>query len=630
MRRLNFFLSCVVLLISFLPLAAQEGPPVPTSLKTLRATHPRLIILDSDLPAIKARIASDPFAKSRYDSLLAESESLLKVKPSVYVINGPRGTLLWTVRIVEKRVLTLAGMYRLTGDRRFADRAIAEMLAAASFPDWDIRHPLSAGEMTATLGIGYDWLYPVLTPQQRDSIKLAIIEKGISPFMGMLNHNRFHQLNNWSQVIYGGETVGALAIADDATSKAIAEKMIGYARPGLTAVMKLFAPDGGFEEGPVYWNYATIYNVLYIASLDSALGTNFGASEMPGFEQTPQYELQANDPLYLYANFGDAHVDAYSASPQMFWFARRFHQLLDAAHERNLETHLQKRIDEMEPYQGLSRFQMMGLLWYALAPEPVNTKPLPLVEGFSRIDQAYMRSSWSDPDAWYVGFKGGKNGVSHSHLDLGSFVLDTFGQRWAIDLGPDTYGLPEYFAKKRWNYYRTQTRSHNTVAVGDKNQDTNGTAELLFAGSRGNDKFAVLDLDNAYKGTLQSWKRGIAILDNTRVLVQDEIFPATADDLIWHLHTRATVAIGSDGRIATLTQGGKTLQAAILSPSKVRFSILPEHITAAETPNPGVTDLAIDILGCASPLKIAVVFSRTRETEAVLLHDLNDWKQAGP
>lgn len=628
MRRLNLLLSCAVLLsISSLPLVAQEGPPVPTSLKTLRTAHPRLMILDSDLPAIKARIAADQFAKSRYDAMLAESESLLKAKPSVYVINGPRGTLLWTVRIVEKRVLTLAGMYRLTGDRRFADRAIAEMLSAASFPDWDIRHPLSTGEMTAALGIGYDWLYPVLTPEQRDTIKLAIIEKGISPFMGMLSHNRFHQLNNWSQVIYGGETVGALAIADDDTSKAIARKMIGYARPGITAVMKLFAPDGGFEEGPVYWNYATIYNVLYIASLDSALGTDFGASKMPGFEQTPQYELQANDPLYLYANFGDAHIDAYSASPQMFWFARRFHQPLDAVHERNLETHLQKQIDAMNPYQGLSRFQMMGLLWYALAPEPVNAKPLPLVEGFSRIDQAYMRTEWSDPNAWYVGFKGGKNGVSHSHLDLGSFVLDALGQRWAIDLGPDTYGLPGYFAKKRWNYYRTQTRSHNTIAVGDKNQDTHGTAKLLAVASRGRNEFAVLDLDNAYKGKLQSWKRGIAILGNSRVLVQDEISPAAADDLIWHLHTRATVAIASDGRSATLTQGGKTLHATILSPTGVRFSILPEHITPAETPNPGVTDLVIDIPGGNAPLRIAVVFSQLGGGGTIHLRDLNDWKK---
>jgi hypothetical protein len=626
MRFLNVLLSCALLLfISALPLAAQEGPPVPTSLKTLKAAHPRLMILDSDLPAIKARIASDPFAKSRYNAMFAESESLLSVRPSVYVLDD-RGTLLWPARIVEHRILTLAGMYRLTGDRRFADRAITEMLAAASFPDWDIRHPLSTGEMTAALGIGYDWLYPVLTPEKRETIKLAIIEKGISPFMNILSHNRFHMLNNWSQVIYGGETVGALAIADDDTSKAIAQKMIGYARPGITAVMKLFAPDGGFEEGPVYWNYATISNVLYIASLDSALGTDFGASKMPGFEQTPQYELQANDPLYLYANFGDAHIDAYSASPQMFWFARRFHQPLDAVHERNLEIHLQKRIDAMEPYRGLARFEMMGLLWYALAPEPSSAKPLPLVEDFSRIDQAYMRTAWSDPDAWYVAFKGGKNGVSHSHLDLGSFVLDALGQRWAIDLGPDTYGLPGYFAKQRWNYYRTQTRSHNTIAIGDENQDPHGTAKLLFVEGRGNDKFAVLDLNDAYTGKVQSWKRGVAILDNRRVLVQDEISPAKADNLIWHLHTRATVAIASDGRSVTLNQGGKTLQATIVSPAGVRFSILPEHISPAETPNPGVTDLVIDIPGADQPRTIAVVFSRNGEGQSVRLRDLKEWK----
>ncbi len=627
MRRLNLLLLCAALLfVSFLPLAAQEGPPVPTSLKTLRAAHPRLMILDSDLPTIKARIASDSFAKSRYDAMLAESESLLSEKPEVYVINGPRGTLLWTVRIVEKRVLTLAGMYRLTGDRRFADRATAEMLAAAGFPDWDIRHPLSTGEMTAALGIGYDWLYPVLTPEQRDTIKFAIVEKGISPWMNVLSHNRFHMTNNWAQVIYGGETVGALAIADDDTTKAIAQKMIGYARPGIAAAMKLFAPDGGFEEGPVYWNYATIYNVLYIASLESALDTDCGASTMPGFEQTPQYELQANDPLYLYTNFGDAHVDAYSASPQMLWFARRFHQPLDAVHERNLEIHLQKRIDTMEPYRGLSRFEMMGLLWYALAPEPVNAKPLPLVESFSRIDQTYMRTAWGDPDAWYIGFKGGKNGVSHSHLDSGSFVMDALGQRWAIDLGPDTYGLPGYFAKKRWNYYRTQTRSHNTIAVGDKNQDTDGTAKLLFAESRGNNEFAVLDLDNVYKGKLKSWKRGVAILDGRRVLVQDEITPATADNLIWHFQTRAMVAVASDGRSATLTQDGKTLRAAIVSPAGIRFSILAEHITPAETPNPGVTDLVIDIPGGDAPQKITVIFSRTGEAGTVPMRDLKDWK----
>ena len=47
-------------------------------------------------------------------------------------------------------------------------------------------------------------------------------------------------------------------------SPARAEQVISYARPAMAEIMQLFAPDGGFEEGPVYWTYATIYNVLYI------------------------------------------------------------------------------------------------------------------------------------------------------------------------------------------------------------------------------------------------------------------------------------------------------------------------------------------------------------------------------
>ena len=29
-----------------------------------------------------------------------------------------------------------------------------------------------------------------------------------------------------------------------------------------------FAPDGGWAEGPGYWNYATSYNVYMLAALD--------------------------------------------------------------------------------------------------------------------------------------------------------------------------------------------------------------------------------------------------------------------------------------------------------------------------------------------------------------------------
>ena len=80
---------------------------------------------------------------------------------------------------------------------------------------------------------------------------------------------------------------------------------------------------------------------------------------------------------------------------------------------------------------------------------------------------------------FFVGFKGGDNKVNHSHLDLGTFVLDALGQAWALDLGSDDYNLPGYFGKQRWNYYRLRTEGHNTLTIEGENQNPEARAHLL-------------------------------------------------------------------------------------------------------------------------------------------------------
>lgn len=629
MRLANVFLLGCLLLTSPSLIHAQEGPPLPTPMDTLRPAHPRLFILDSDLPNIKARIAADPVAKAEFDRIHARALALLAEQPETFQLGGPRPTLLPIAREMEGRILTLSGMYRLTGDRRFADRAIAEMLSAAKFPDWHPRTPLNTAELTAAMGIGYDWLYPILTYDQRTQIRQAVVDKGLHTFLARIARNQMHYDNNWAQVIYGGHTVAALAVAEPGDQASIerAQKIIGYSRPGIELVMKLFAPDGGFEEGPIYWDYATIYNVLYIASLDSALGTDFGASKMPGFDVTPEYEIQATGPFFQYANFSDSHPEA-QLSSQMYWFANRFHRPAYAAHESEL-LQSQKKNGELDTsFFHHARFEMIGLFWYAITPQPKSFQTLPKVESFSRIQQAYMRSSWSDPNAAYVGFKGGQAGVSHGHLDLGSFVLDDLGHRWASDLGPETYGVPDYFGKLRWTYYRTQTRAHNTIAVDDENEDRDGVCNILFADSKGKDEFIVADLDQAYKSKLQSWKRGIAILDGRRILVQDEITPSKPVNLVWHLHTFASVNIAGDKRSATLRIQDTVMRAKIIAPAEAHFSIAPPPVLKpGETPNTGVTDLVIEQPQTSTKQVIAVLFSRKGDNKSVHLKDLMDWNK---
>ena len=56
--------------------------------------------------------------------------------------------------------------------------------------------------------------------------------------------------------------------------------------------MASFAPDGGWPEGPGYWDYATQYNVFYLAALETALGTDFGLDKTPGFADTGNFRIQ--------------------------------------------------------------------------------------------------------------------------------------------------------------------------------------------------------------------------------------------------------------------------------------------------------------------------------------------------
>jgi len=614
----------ILLLAAFalqLPSTAQQTNP----LATLRSGHPRLFFHDSDLPAIKRAIAKDPFAKAYFAQQLAVGEKLLTLPPDTYRIEGSEHTLLATSRDMEGRVFTLAGLYRLTGDKRFADRATQEMLAAASFPDWFPTHFLDTGELTATLGLGYDWLYPVLSPADRATIENAIAVKGIDPWLQRIKSGDAirHEHNNWNQVCNGGESIGALAIADEDPDRA--RGILDHAQLAIGNIMKLFAPDGGFEEGPGYWNYATSYNVLYIAALDSALGSDSGASLAPGFSVTPDYHFQSIGPSGQFANFGDAHPDIYP-SPQVFWFARRFHHPAYAAQER--PTVLSTTLDPGEQKES-SRFAMLGLMWASLPPVPGDNTPLPLIESFARVSQAYLRSSWSDPNAWYVGFKGGDAHASHGHLDLGSFVLDAQGQRWASDLAGDSYGLPQYFGKLRWTYYRLRTEGHNTLTIDGQNEDLDANAPLIDTAQAGNTLFSIADLTSAYKAKLKSWTRGVKLLDKQRVLLQDEITPASAPvDVVWNFHTFAAVQIAADGRSATLTREGKTLQARILSPDGAKFSTASTQTPPPQEPNPGLTNLIISLPQQAAPATIAVLFTAPGDDTVPAIKPLSGWPLA--
>src|ERR1017187_6660538 len=257
---------------------AQPADP----LATLRKQHPRLIALDSDIARIRKLVATDPLVKESYDGLRLRADQLLSQPPVEYVLIGPR--LLDKSRTALDRIYTLGLVYRIDGDKKYFDRALQELHAVVAFKDWHPAHFLDTAEMTHAVAVGYDWLYAGLTPEDQKRIRTAIVEKGIDAALpAYRSHKGWPTVHtNWNQVCNGGITIGALAVAEDEPKKA--RELLSDSIGSIQRAMVSYAPDGGWEEGPGYWHYATRYTVYYLASLESALGNTFGLTKLSGFD----------------------------------------------------------------------------------------------------------------------------------------------------------------------------------------------------------------------------------------------------------------------------------------------------------------------------------------------------------
>jgi len=571
---------CAMVLIAAAPAVAAgdfnaiNAPPPREIVSRLRSEHPRLLASRADFEKLRLGVKEDATLRDWRGKLAARAERILSEAPSKYEIpDGLR--LLGVSRRVLDRVYTLALMYWLDGDQRYPSRAWKELEAAAAFPDWNPRHFLDTAEMTHAFAIGYDWLYDCWTSEQREILRKAMVEKGLGPalrcYQGKANYGRWMNVrHNWNQVCNGGIGMGALALGD--VEPELAGELLKNAIESIQLPMREFAPDGAWAEGPGYWNYATQYNVVFLAGLETALGTDYGLSDIRGFAEAGMFPIYITGPLdrtFNYADGGEGPVRA----PQMHWLGRRFKRPAYAVYQRNLAT----------PHP-------LDLLWYDRALAGESIAQLPLDRRFRGAEIATFRSGWANREALFVGFKGGDNKANHSHLDLGTFVLDAGGTRWAVDLGADNYNLPAYFGAQRWTYYRLRAEGHNTVVINPgtgPDQEPSAAAPLIQYESKSGAAFAIADLTAAYAKHAQSVRRGVAVVGRKHVIVQDEINGAGATNIWWFMHTPAEIEIGKDGRTALLKSGERRLSARLLAaPAEAKFQVLPARPLPA-SPNPG-------------------------------------------
>lgn len=605
--------------------------------------HPRLLLTDEALASAIVAAKDDPVRAALHARIIATAESVFDAPPARHIAAG--NSSLDQARYAVHYILHCALAFRLTKDARFLERAKAELFNVANFSDWNPDHFLDVGELSFAVAVGYDWLYPHLQPAERDALKQALLVKSLAlaeaAYAAKEKKGRRVEWatknSNWNQVCNSGVLCAALALADE--EPVLAERIVTGVRKSLPIGMSPFAPDGEHPEGPGYWTYGTSYNAIGLAVLEGVLGTDFGLSSAPGFDRTIDYVEAVHGPFGLPFNYADSTDDPQN-SPVRAWLALRYNRPIALRKTRALlaASLANGKITPFDPtiqLQVVNRFFPLHAVWF-----PVETSAqgdeLPLDQHFRGVaDIAMFRSAWNEPTAIFVGFKAGQNALRHNHLDLGSFVLDADGVRWAEDLGPDVYELPGFFdyTGRRWDYFRVNNRSHNTVTPGDTLQKTGAIAPITSFGGTHEFGFAVADLTAAYSSEVVSLRRGVALIDRSRVLMQDEYEPIRAETpLRWRMVTRAQIELGEKARVAFLKENGRLLRVEILEPASVHFAVESARPpTAAEKQNEGAEILAIELNSETSkPQRLVVLLSPVGahwpETKRPLIRPLNDWR----
>jgi len=590
-------IAAIVLGLAITACSAADVDPA-TVLRTLDKTHPRLMLKDADLRKLKVRCKSDKALQKCVADTIKYADSCLKKRPLVYKKIGPR--LLNVSRDCLRRTYALSLAWRWTGKKQYADQAIKNIVTVCTFKNWNPSHFLDTAEMSHAVAIGYDWLYSQIDEPTRKKIRAGLIRNGMEPGMAGYRKRAWwsRSSHNWNQVCNSGMTIGALAIAD--TDPKYAREIIPEAVKLLPRAVKTYGPDGGWSEGPGYWSYATRYTAYGLAAMDSALGTDFGLSKIPGLSEAGLFPVYTTGPTGMYVNFADSGTRA-RRGPMgcMFYLARKFKRPFISNAEHAM---IAKRSASAE-----------HVMWYV---PPTGKKMARDLDRLFRgpVPVALFRGGW-DSDALFVGIKAGYNQVNHGHLDLGNFEMDALGVRWSRDLGSDNYNLPGYWDKRnggrRWKYYRLNSQSHSVPLINGANQSAAGKAAILKFEASKPQPFVVIDLTSAYKKAVSKATRGLKLVCNRKaVLVQDEfeLTGTKGSEITWAMTTDAKIAIKSK-TLAKLTLDGKKLTARILSPSGAEFAVESAEQKSPQKSNKGVSRLLARVKGAKGVVRMAILLA---------------------
>ncbi|MFN8356725.1 MAG: heparinase II/III family protein [Spirosomataceae bacterium] len=606
MLRLLQLLVCLWLIGLWACAKEEEAPPsvaeLPASLKALKIEHPRLMLTDERLNELKQGRKTDATLDKYINAVIASANAMVNKAELKRELIGPR--LLSVSRELLSRTTHLALAYRFTGDTKYLNAALSNMRTVCEFSDWNPSHFLDVAEMLNGVAIGYDWLYNDMSTSDKVYFRERIKTKGLAEYRKVYETAWWHRGdNNWNQVCNGGLLVGALSIAE--TDPTYAAEYLPKVIENLPFSNKFYAPDGAWYEGPGYWAYATEYLSYGMSALQTAMGNLYNLDKTEGLSKSGLVPMICAGPTNYILNFADSGENSKATTSAAMLFLSTLYNNPQIANY--LHSYLKSSNALATPFH---------VVWYKAPTAEAAAPPLDYYLRGEINELVFLRSSWTDPNASWIGFKSGVNSSNHSHLDVGNFELDAGGMRWAKDLGSDDYDLDGYWDMgvngKRWSYYRLNSFSHNVPLLGNKNQYELAKASFISTDLNTATPSASLDLTQAYRDFSTKSIRKVSLVDNRKnFLIEDSHTLSKTTEVAWGMTTANSIELVKGGKaiLRNATVTSRTLEAEIIEPKGVEFTIESAVQKAPEKLNTGHSRLMLRLPNQSGRVTIMVKLS---------------------
>jgi hypothetical protein len=552
--------------------------------------HPYLYFSDEDKPVILDRIKNDSESRNIMNQLLAKARMLLSMPVDYNIpIQGKNTRAGWSeydrdgkyeayYSSTRDNAFTLAFVYQMTGEQKYADKAFEFADAFCDLKSWTQRpHEFPIiysrimpwnvpddqvnfsfdhynGDSGRIMAAVYDWLYPALDIARRDRIRGALLEKVITRVRGNYEYHWWATAYrcNWCGVCNSGVGLAGLALLteDPQLTDVVSES---YNR--INSMFNELGVDGDWQEGGGYWVYGVSTSAFFADALNRITNNKYNLFENERLKNNPvTFPVYISVPEKGSLNFEDSGGG----------------RMGNTSFINKLTT---------ETKSGLSAWyrneffkegtDMFDIIWPRSSVEP--KPPVSPSLHFHTIDWWVMRSDFKNSDNVLLAGKAGKNDdPHHGHLDIGQFIVNWRGDYFITDIGSGSYD-EKYFDDARWDYPQASSLGHNVVFVNGEKQlpgkmrrqpyNYNFGGKVLQFNTSAKMDYVLMDPTNAYPGVeMKGWRRHVILDKPVVTVVVDEVKSAPGSEIEVRFHPGVTAEVrkgyvllnGKSGKMALI------------------------------------------------------------------------------